>query len=81
MSHRLVYDSRRVATRVRPPHRWASWRRNGETDECDSVVRRAPDGDRCVYARAEKASGAGADKKEKKEKKDKKEKKEKKEKR
>jgi ATP-binding cassette subfamily F protein 1 len=75
----LVYDSRRVATRVRPSHRWASWRRNGETDECDSVVRRAPDGDRCVYARAEKASGAGADKKEKKEKKDKKEKKEKKE--
>jgi len=64
---------------VRPSHRWASWRRNGETDECDSVVRRAPDGDRCVYARAEKASGAGADKKEKKEKKDKKEKKEKKE--
>jgi len=75
----LVYDSRRVATRVRPSHRRASWRRNGETDECDSVVRRAPDGDRCVYARAEKASGAGADKKEKKEKKDKKEKKEKKE--
>ena len=64
---------------MRPSHRWASWRRNGETDECDSVVRRAPDGDRCVYARAEKASGAGADKKEKKEKKDKKEKKEKKE--
>ena len=75
----MVYDSRRVATRARPSHRWASWRRKGETDECDSVVRRAPDGDRCVYARAEKASGAGADKKEKKEKKDKKEKKEKKE--